>query len=378
VTVDGPCRDLETAPSGWAYVACSPHDGATVHVLDLDGRPVPGWPVQVEGTIAFVSWWDFAIGCGAGLSAVEVGSDGSAYVAVSTGSVVGLHVFNPDGAIRAGWPQAIPGDAPGQDGHGGDGCRGFALTDDDGVVAWGYQDTLLEIQLSAGRTEFAAWSADGEMRSGWPRGSVGAASGPVLDADGGITYVSASGRVWSHDEAGEIRPGWPYVLDGTTPPYQARDGRVVLIDEVQDAPDRLIMLGRDGQPVTGGPIELPTDIESVCIFGDTPCAGIIAPAFADDGTMYLSLAWSTAQGAIPDSPNMGGALIAYEPDGSIVDGWPIDLAQRTHVLSLSVDVEDRLVARGYVCSVGSCGEGAVETTLIYASDGELIEQRPGE
>ena len=376
VTVDGPCRELRTGSDGKGYVGCSPAEGATIHVLDLAGRSVDGWPVQVPGAIASVGWNDFSIGCGVGRSAIELGSDGSVYVAISTGSAAMVHVFNPDGRPRDGWPQPIPGDAPGMDGWGGDGCRGFALSDDDGVVAWGYDDIEEAIELEARRTEFTSWSADGEIRPGWPRGSTGAASGPLLDSDGGITYVSASGKVWSHDDAGEIRPGWPFQLDYPSPPVAARDGRVVIVQEVDQALDRLVMLRRDGTPVSGGPITLPADIETLCIFGDTPCAGIAFPAFADDGTLYLSLAFSTTEHTIPDTTNMGGALVALDVDGGIIDGWPVDLAERTHIFDLSVDVEDRLVAHGIVCAGDLCADPAtVETTLIFAPDGTLIEQR---
>lgn len=377
VTVDGPCRELRTGSDGLAYVGCSPRAGATIHVLDTRGKPVDGWPVRVPGAISSVAWSDFSIGCGVRRSPIEAGSDGSIYVAASSGNVANLHVFNPDGQPRAGWPQPIPGDAPGEDGHGGDGCRGFALADDDGVVAWGYQDVEMGIELSAGRTEFTSWSADGQVRPGWPRGSTGAASGPVLDSDGGITYVSASGRVWSHDEAGEIRRGWPYVLDHPAPPHVARDGRVAVFQKVTQAADRLVLLGRDDRLVTGRPIELPSDIESRCLFGDTPCAGAVFPAFATDGTIYLSLASSIAE-QFPIT-EIGGSLIAFDADGDKVDGWPVELPQWTHVFDLSVDVEDRLVARGYVCSQGDCGsEGAVRTTMIFAPAGELLDQRLGD
>ncbi len=375
VTVDGPCPGLRTDQEGLAYVACSSSGGATIHVLGLDGRPENGWPAQVEGTVSRVSWNDFSITCGIERSPIEVGAGGSVYVAISTGSAAKVHVFERDGNPRPGWPQPIPGDRPGPDGSGGDGCRGFALTAL-GVVAWGYEDVQQEIELSARRTEFTWWSADGKVRAGWPRGSAGAASGPVFDVDDGVTYVSASGRVWSHDDRGEIRSGWPYQLDEPAPPYVAPDGRIAIIVRAQDARDRLVMLRLDGTLVTGGPIDLPADIESRCLFGDTPCAGVTSPAFANDGTMYLSLAWSTTEHVIPETTDMGGALVAFDRDGAIVDGWPIDLAPRTHLLDLSVDVEDRLVARGYVCGDGFCGEEAttVATTFRFAPDGELIEQ----
>lgn len=366
VRVDGPCRELVTGSDGLAYVGCSPPAGAMIHVLDLAGRPVDGWPARVPGVIASVAWNDFSIGCGVGRSAIELGSDDSVYVAISTGSAAKVHVFNPDGQPRDGWPQTIPGDEPGQDGWGGDGCRGFALSDDDGVVAWGYDDIEEAIELAARRTEFTSWSADGAIRPGWPRGSTGPASGPLLDSDGGITYVSASGKVWSHDDGGEIRTGWPYILDQPAPPLAAPDGRVAIVEEIEGAADQLVLLGRNGQPIAGGPIKLLGDIETQCLFGDTPCAGIAFPAFADDGTIYLSLHASVA--------GQGGALVALDPDGRIVDGWPVELAPRTHVVGLAVDDNDQLVAHGVVCSVDYCGgEGTVSTTLVFDPDGELLQ-----
>ena len=374
VEIGGPCPGLRTAEDGLAYVACSPNEGATIHVIGLDGRPADGWPASVDGAVSRVSWNDFSIVCGVERSPIEVGPGGSVYVAISSGSAANVHAFDARGTPLAGWPQPIPGGPPGPDGSGGDGCRGFALNAD-GVVAWGYEDVEPAVELEARRTEFTSWSFDGRLHPGWPRGSEGAASGPVLDIDDGVTYVSASGRVWSHDDHGEVRPGWPYQLNEPRPPYVAPDGRIAVIEKVFEARDRMVLLRLDGTLVTGAPIELPADIETRCLFGDTPCAGATSPAFANDGTVYLSLAWSTTEHTIPDSTDMGGALVAFDADGAIVEGWPIDLAPRTHVLDLSVDLGDRLVARGYVCDEGFCGgEGTKSTTLTYSPDGELVEQ----
>lgn len=375
VRVEGPCPGLRTGVDGLAYVACSPRDGATIHVIGLAGQPEVGWPASFDGAISSVAWSDLSIGCGVERSPIEVGAGGSIYVAISTGAAANLHVFYPDGNPVAGWPQPIPGDPPAMDGWGGEGCRGFAIGID-GVVAWGYQDVEPGIELSARRTEFISWSPDGRVRPGWPRGSAGAASGPVLDDEGGVTYVSASGRVWSHDDRGEIRPGWPYQLDEPAPPHIAPpDGNIAIIVPAAPARDRLVLLRLDGTLVTGRPIDLPADIETRCLFGDTPCSGVTRPAFANDGTMYLSLAWSTTEHVIHETTNMGGALVAFDRDGAIVDGWPIDLAPRTHLLDLSVDVADRLVARGYVCDDGFCGgDATIGTTFVFAPDGELIKQ----
>ena len=98
--------------------------------------------------------------------------------------------------------------------------------------------------------------------------------------------------------------------------------------------------------------------------------------FGSDGTLYLSLAWSTTEHVIPDTTEMGGALVAFDPGGRIVDGWPVDLALRTHVLDLAVDGDRRLIARGVVCDEGYCGgEGTAPTILVFAPNGELLDQQ---
>ena len=371
VTVDGPCPVLRTGVTGLGYVGCSTAEGVTVHVLDLQAREVAGWPMRLPGTLASVSWNDFSIVCGIGRSAVQVAVDGAVHVAISRGPQAWLHVVEADGTPRAGWPQAIPGDAPGPDGSGGDGCRGIAIGDDDTVFAWGYEDIEMGMELTARRTEFTSWSPDGAVRPGWPRGSVGAASGPVVDAEGGLTYVTAAGRVWRHDARGEIRPGWPYQLPRPTPPYIAPDGRIALVVGEPEGRDLLVLLDLAGRPVTGGPIELPAPVETRCVFGDVPCAGMTGPAFADDGTTYLSL------GSPSDEDDAGGSIVAIDREGRIVDGWPVDLGPRTHLIDLAVDAVGRLVGRGVVCAQDYCGaDEGVAITLIFAPDGRIVDRQP--
>jgi hypothetical protein len=40
-----------------------------------------------------------------------------------------------DGSALQGWPRPLPGDPPGNDGIGGNGCRGFTLAPNGDVVA---------------------------------------------------------------------------------------------------------------------------------------------------------------------------------------------------------------------------------------------------
>jgi hypothetical protein len=86
---------LATAPDGTVYVWGSDPDPADVSVvlrsrvaaLDSDGRPRPGWPVTLPGSI----------------SAPVFGPDGTAYVS-SNSNVVAL---GPDGRTRSGWPVGL-------------------------------------------------------------------------------------------------------------------------------------------------------------------------------------------------------------------------------------------------------------------------------
>lgn len=368
VLVSGPCRGTATTGEV-AYAACDTPDGVLVHAFDADATPLPGWPVRLPGMTASVYDNLFTIGCGDERSSLRIASNGAIVVAVADGDEAQVHVLNPNGEPVPGWPRPFPGDSPAEDGIGGNGCRGFTVTAADDIVAWGYEGVEPDIELVAARTEFTVFGPDGRTRPGWPRGSTGATSRPVVAGDGSIWYISATSKVWRHTAAGEIADGWPYQLRQQSAPYLAPDGRLVVLLGGAGGSDRAIALDADGDVVRGWPVKLGRRVETRCLFGDTPCVGDIGPAFAPDGTTYVALGsgWAFSGGATTDP---GGAILAIEPDGDIVTGWPVRLAKRVHVLGLAVDDEGHLVVDTVKCGSDECN--GARTTLVYDTDGSRL------
>ena len=176
--------------------------GCSLHRTNDDGVEAPGFPIELEGTLIDNSWNDFTIGCGRSREPlVRDGYDDLTFVGlVSPSGQAQIHAFHSSGYPSNRWPQPFP--APDGD------CHGFMM-DPSGeqLIAWGYEGVEQDMTLVADRTEFTILERNGKTRPGWPRGSEGAASGPVW-LDEGLAYVSGTGRVWAHDAAGEVRPGW--------------------------------------------------------------------------------------------------------------------------------------------------------------------------
>jgi hypothetical protein len=361
VVVSGPCRgDVEMA-DGRAYFACDVTGGMFVHAFTADGNEASDWPVALPGSVASVYENDFTIGCGEEQSSLRIGDDGTIYVAVSEDQVARIYALRMDGPALQGWPRPFPGDPPGNDGIGGNGCRGFTLAPNGDIVAWGYEGVEEDISLIARRTEFTVYGRDGRTRPGWPRGSTGAASAPLVSGDGSITYVSATGKVWRHRPDGTIAAGWPYDSGGVTQlPWLTPDDRVVLFLPESDSSSWAVSLTPQGGIADGWPVSLGGAVETVCLFGDTPCVGSVPPAFGSDDTLYVSLA--------------NGTIIAIDKAGRVVPGWPVRAGSHAHVTSLAVDASGRVVADVIVCP-DFCGEGdPPRSTNVYRPDGTLLKK----
>lgn len=358
---------------GVAYAACDTPDGVLVHAFDADASPLPGWPVRLPGTTASVYENLFTIGCGDERSSLLIAGSKAIVVAVAEADVAQLYVLRPNGEPLPGWPRPFPGDPPDEDGGGGNGCRGFTVTGAGDIVAWGYEGVEPRIELVAARTEFIVFGPDGRARPGWPRGSTGAASRPVVAPDGSVSYTTATGKIWRHRADGEIADGWPYQLTAPVAPYLAPDGRLIVLPPGGNTSDRAIALDADGGVARGWPVSPGGQIETRCLFGDTPCIGDIGPAFAPDGTTYIALGSGWRQGS-GDTTDPGGAIVAIEPDGDIAIGWPVQLAERAHAQHMTVDDEGRLIVRGVVCGPNGCADGGTTaTTLVYSADGSLVK-----
>jgi hypothetical protein len=240
------------------------------------------------------------------------------------------------------------------------------------ILAWGYEGVEQSIELQADRTVFTVFEPDGRVRSGWPRGSVGAASQPVTDHDGSIAYVSARGKVWWHGPDGAVLAGWPYQLPTPAMLWMAPGSQLLIPFD-----DRVISLDRTGDMTDGWPVRLDRRPETHCLFGDTPCGGSIDPVIDEAGTIYLSLGARTAEHEVDLMSDAPGSIIAIAADGTVVDGWPVTLPERTHALDLSIEagpLGGPLIASGVQCDPAGCGGDLTKSVaFVITRDGRFEE-----
>ena len=335
----------------------------SLHRTNDAGIEAPGWPIALEGTLVDSQWNDFTIGCGQRRAQlVRGGRDDLTFVGLVGPSGAEIHAYESWGLPARGWPQPFP--APDGD------CHGFML-DPSGerLIAWGYEGVVPDMDLTADRTEFTILNLDGTTSPGWPRGSEGAASGPVWFEDG-LAYVSGTGRVWAHDAAGEVRRGWGYQLDGAEAPISFGP-RLAILQPVAEADDRVTVIGLDGRPETGYPVDLGAEVESLCLYGDTPCVGNVGPTMAPDGTVFVAL--SNGDREVEETSPAGGRIAAFGPTGAMVEGWPVQLPERTHATRIGWSSEGPIIAEVVVCAPSGCSETERRELLWYALDGRWLE-----
>ena len=134
-----------------------------------------------------------------------------------------LSAFGPNGTPSPGWPVPVPN-------------IGRYLVGPQGVVVWSLIDDVGELCMNPRRTVYTVLGPDGRILPGWPRGSTGFASFPVVGADGTV-YVSATDKVYAHDRAGDVKAGWPVVVPGAgngcgpETPHMAPDGTIYVLGE---------------------------------------------------------------------------------------------------------------------------------------------------
>ena len=320
---------LNVGSDGVAYLGATDDGWASVQLaaVDASGNVKPGWPVSLDlgepwsvqvqvspdGSM-FVSWWS-------GLSGVK--------------NVANLWAIEPDGSTRSGWPVSVPG------------VQGGVLFGPQGmVVAWSWVDNEGQLCFEPRRTVFTVLGPDGRTRPGWPRGSTGFASIPVVDAAGTVYYVSETGKVYAHDRSGEIKSGWPVQVPGalhggcagSVGPYLAPDGTILVLgDEVEAR-------SADGSSRPGWPYRPSGRLQLPCPgWGDTDCFfNHVNPVAGLDGTVYVVVYRETSAGP-------GLEVVALDSRGQVKPGWPyrlpIDPASET-VDSMTLTPDGRLLVRG--------------------------------
>jgi outer membrane protein assembly factor BamB len=344
-------------PAGWPFevpmsVSCAPGDecGSTlimgspdtvylktwhrvnhqtqILAIDATGRVKRGWPVALN------DWNGWS-------SPPQIGSDGTLVIAVKSETDYGpskLWALAPDGRPRPGWPIVL-----------GDFGR-FQLGPDGTVVTVSYEPLLDPSQgglcRDANRTVYSVLGANGRRLPGWPRGSKGYASEPVVDSDGTIYYLSATGKVYAHDRAGDVKAGWP-VDTGAFPqcavkgPYRGLEGAVYVLDT------DVVAMFRDGTEWRYHPAN---ELAWPC--SDSDCVGQpVAPAFGQAGVVYIALHHD-------DSVE----IVALDHEGQPINGWPYRFPRdptEPQMPSLTVSPDGRLYVRLGTAIVSLDADGGV-------------------
>jgi hypothetical protein len=343
VSIPGACSDpVAIGPHESVFVACTRNGRAVVTALNRSGKAIPGWPVRIRGSVAWTRWNDF--GYGASAPSIAVGSDGTVYVAVATGDhgIYSVHALTSDAKPRKGWPVTLPG-----------GGQGFSLGLGGAIAAWWYEGIAEEeYSFDARRTRITMIGPNGKTLPGWPIGSKGAASGPVVGTNG-LFYVSATGTVWGHDRTGKVLKGWPYDLQAPIAPELRPDGTLMFMDDSE-----VTVLDQRGRPVPGWPFQADGT------FAGPVCEGFSyqPTATTADGRLYVS-DWNGRRASIIALDGAGRSAIGFPH--RVADGWRV-----TSLESVGGGiVEARLTG-------AACGYGRDDTSIRIGAAGTLVGDAP--
>jgi immune inhibitor A len=361
---------------GVKEIAVGSFDGM-MHVWELDGTYLPGWPVQTPS------------GLGPKPAICDINIDGRPDIIVC--SLDGLvYAFSNDGTIHPGWPQAT-GDriySP----------PALADIDDDGMVEIisGSMDGLVY-----------AWNEDGELLPNWPvelGGSEVWMSPAVADLDGDhVAEVLIGGfgdRLYAVKGDGTYLEGWPILLGGGcgrgSPAVADFDGDGIYEVAVSGLfSNSVYLVGLDGKIRHGWPkwsyncselsAPIPADVDNDGlpeVSVSTSCGTIVA--WNADGT-YCDAVLSDAnnpvircepvyadvdgngsiEGLVGTSVEENSALDAFGADGRVL-GFPLPVRGNVY----STPVVDDLDNDGFIEIAAATMAGEVNVWRFIGASGK--------
>lgn len=326
---DDPCYPpgLDIGPNGTAYLTNRRAGGPRLIAIDPSGEIKPGWPVALDDQ----DWSDPELGADGTVFLIRrpIGSQKFDDSGRYSDKDAELWSLAPDGDPRLGWPVPVPD------------IGGYLLGPQGTVVVWSWIDDVGELCSEPRRTLFTVLGPDGRTLPGWPRGSTGYASFPVVGADGTVYYVSATDRVYAHDRAGEVKAGWPVAVpgagDGCGPgiPHLAPDGTIYVVGA------EVVAISPGGSPRPGWPYRPLGELIGPPFDSEGGGSGS-EPVFGPDGTVYLVVFRTEVTGVRVE-------VVALDRQGRVKPGWPYRLPidpTAGEVASLTVSPDGRLFVRG--------------------------------
>ena len=317
------CTQFLTAGDGTLRVVCEapqPDDGLQAPVtrifgIDAAGRALPGWPVDIEGSM-YMSGVPMATmhGTDVVLAVRQYAGDVEEEGVVEPPLLV---IVDRDGRVNVSEEpegltccssDVVPGPGVGyiiNRDYFGEGSSQVIAFDLDAVLWKTSIDAIVSNPAfdDAGNAYFSAW------RLGFDRAQIF-----VLDPAGRVTRAAdlAIGSTNGWSGAGSEHPALPTV---------SNDGSVVVFDDT----DGTVVMAVDpsSNPRGGWPYRTPVEIaqDGFCPGEDVGCGvASVAPKTGANGVVYVALS--------PDGSSSGGSLIAIASDGRIVDGWPVGLTRR--------------------------------------------------
>ncbi len=368
VELGGPCADAVADGAGTIFVGCATAAGTAVLAFEPDGSERAGWRAEVPWPLAPTTWNDFSFGCGRHQPALAVATDGTVFVAGAAGADTFLTALDGTGATMIGWPQELPGDGTAIAAEVGP-CVGFTLAPDGTVRAWGYEGVPpdeggLGYFPFAERTVYTAIDRQGRTIPGWPVGSQGTGSGPIVGPDGVLFHVTEAGNLWGHDAAAQPVAAAPHDLERPVAPLPTTDGRLLFVLDNEGGAE-LLSFAPGGGLQQGSAAILGGHRQSRCLATDVDCFGYVDPLLGQDGTLYLSMA------AIVD--RSGGRVIAVGRAGEGVPGWPLQLEPGEWAHGLSTDDAGNIVVDLSQCDDVQC-ETIRFATLLVSPAGQVLEE----
>ncbi len=350
------CEIPNIASDGSIRVVCSGIDAGWGFALGADARPIPGWPVDLHGSV-YTSGGHVSAVVGQRLHVMlmDFAKTKPAWVAVVTEA----------GKLTPGFPVGGQGMA-----EPGPKRRNVATSMGPDGTAFDVWLNLPSGDLPAASTEITAFYGRG-VSPGWPITVAGQTSRPAV-GPGGTTFVirGANGeptsRILGFDASGhrflesvslaaEATSEWngagePVML---APPIVAPDGTSFLVSS-DKATTVYAVDPRTGAIRSGWPYRSSAALAWTGYCGpDTAgCAYFRAePATGPDGTLYLSLAGASGK---------GGSLVAVASDGRVRSGWPLTLSQAGSAFwSVSVGSDGTVYALAVEPEAGDHRSGTV-------------------